>query len=260
MLTTNPDTLYCGCRCAKRSRFVFDPERSRRPIVACTVCGRRFTQEAALGRLRVCCPLHYGGYRSCAACGARCRPRGGRNLCRKCKKNQSRPRASDGAMPGGERRLMPVFLLDWLQDRGLGRKLTRWPEQKAEPGTSLPSRLLQPARRNPGRQFRAAALARQRTDPAYRRRYRQEDGLPRPHHHHPGTADGPITDPDLLPFLSPIDWDGALGRRLAGSPSLGTTRGLRLNRQIQGRHGAQQDLSVGYITFSQATPAWPRTS
>jgi hypothetical protein len=98
MLTTNPDSLYCGRRCAKRSRFVFDPARSRRPIEACTVCGRRFTQEAALGRLRVCCPLHYGGYRSCAACGARCRPRRGRKLCRKCKKNTKPSGASDGAL------------------------------------------------------------------------------------------------------------------------------------------------------------------
>jgi hypothetical protein len=85
MISTNPELIYCSPRCAKRARFTFDPARSRRPIVSCTVCGRPFVQEAALGRLRVCCPLHYGGYRNCAACGARCRPRPGGKLCRKCK-------------------------------------------------------------------------------------------------------------------------------------------------------------------------------
>lgn len=85
MLSTDQDALYCGRRCAKRGRFTYDLARSRRPIVACTVCGRPFAQEAAMGRLRVCCPLHYGGYRDCAACGARCRPRPGGVLCRTCK-------------------------------------------------------------------------------------------------------------------------------------------------------------------------------
>jgi hypothetical protein len=91
MLTANQEVIYCSPRCAKRARFTYDPARSRRPIVACSVCGRRFAQEGAVGRLRLCCPLHYGGYRDCAACGARCRPRPGGKLCHVCKGKATRP-------------------------------------------------------------------------------------------------------------------------------------------------------------------------
>lgn len=87
MISTNPDLMYCSPRCAKRARITFDPARSRRAILACAVCGRRFAQEADRGRLRMCCPLHYGGYRECMECGKRCRPRPGGKLCRNCKAN-----------------------------------------------------------------------------------------------------------------------------------------------------------------------------
>jgi hypothetical protein len=96
LLTTDPETLYCSPRCMKRARFSFDPSRSRRPLVACLVCGRRFAQPQAKGRLRVCCPLHYGGYRDCAGCGRRCRPRPGGKFCRECKTKENRP----GRVPG----------------------------------------------------------------------------------------------------------------------------------------------------------------
>jgi hypothetical protein len=91
MVSTDPALIYCSARCAKRARFAYDPSRSRRPLVACVVCGRVFAQEAATGRLRVCCPLHYGGYRDCAGCGKRCRPRPGGKLCRECKNQSSQP-------------------------------------------------------------------------------------------------------------------------------------------------------------------------